>query len=222
MLTVMGSVGSYERDGLPLMRLIALDYPGEDWAWTAIDEYLLGDRILVAPVQIEGATSRKVLLPAGTWYPLFGGPAVMGGELTASASRSEIPAFVPAGALLVLYPDGLDTVLDASSVPAAVTAAEVGDDREVWVWSGTAADPAHAQWADVTGPTGAAQWTWTGRSPGALPTTATFNGAPATVATAAGVATVTVVGDGVLTFAGGGTLTIARNHPAARVTVRLR
>ena len=28
-----GSIGSYERDGLPLFRFIALDYPAEAWAY---------------------------------------------------------------------------------------------------------------------------------------------------------------------------------------------
>ncbi len=211
-----GSIGSYERDGLPLMRMIALDYPDEDWAWTAIDEYLLADRILVAPVQAQGVTSREVTLPAGDWYPLLGGARVSG-TFTADAPLGEIPAFVPAGALLVLYPDGVDTVLDAPASGTTVTASSIGDDREVWLYPGTPVDPAHASWNDDGGVVGTAQWTWTGRPEGPPPATATFNDAPVTVTGD----TVTVVGDGTLEI-GGGTLTIARGKPAATVTVRLR
>nr|MBA3539430.1 hypothetical protein [Deltaproteobacteria bacterium] len=87
-----GSIGSFERDGLPLFRLVALDYPAEPWAWTTLDEYLLGDRILVAPIQVQGATTRSVMLPAGTWYPLLGGAAIAGGEHAATAPKTEIPA----------------------------------------------------------------------------------------------------------------------------------
>lgn len=113
------------------------------WTWTTIDEYLLGDRILVAPVQEQGATSRAVHLPAGTWYPLFGGAAASG-ELVADAPLAEIPAYVPAGAMLVLYPDGVATVLGAPVL-----------DREVWLYPGTATDPAHARWDDELGAAGA-------------------------------------------------------------------
>ena len=217
-----GSIGSFERDGLPLFRLIALDYPDEPWAWTTIDQYLLGDRILVAPVQVEGATSRTVQLPAGTWYPMFGGPAHSGGTITVTAPRSEIPVFVPAGALLVLYPDGVDTMLPAPARPGAVTAGEVDADREVWLYPGTAANPTRARWHDDDGPVGEPQWRWSGRSDGALPTSATFDGISVPVTIADGVATVTVTGDGTLEFAGGGTLVIARGAPAARATIRLR
>ena len=214
-----GSVGSFDRDGLPLMRLVALEYPDEPWAWTAIDTYLLGDRVLVAPVQVAGATIRDLTLPAGRWFPLLGGTALDGGAHTVPAPVTELPAFVPAGALLVLYPDGVDTTHPAPALPAAVTTDAVGGDREVWLYPGTAARPTHATWNDEAGPAGAAQWTWTGRPEGAgALTTALFNGAPVAVTGD----TVTVVGDGTLELAGGGTLTIARGLPSASVLVRLR
>ena len=196
-----GSIGSYERDGVPLFRLVALEYPAEDWAWTQLDEYLLGDRILVAPVQVQGATSRAVQLPAGTWYPLLGGGPVTG-AITAQAATTEIPAFVPSGSLLVLYPDGIDSVWTTAP----------GADREVWLYAGHGA---LGTWNDELGPTGAAQWTWTGRTPGAI-TTATWNGAPVAVTNG----TATVVGDGTLVV-GDGTLTIARGLPAASALVRI-
>lgn len=213
-----GSSGSYERDGLPLFRMIALDYPDEPWAWTTIDEYLLGDRILVAPIVTEGATSRSVELPAGDWVPLWGG-AAQRGEITAAATREEIPAFVPAGALLVLYPDGVDTMLDAPALAAATTLAELGDAREIWLYSGTAANPAHATWHDDDGPAGTPQYTWSGRASGALPASATFAGAPVTVTVAGNAVTATVTGDGTLTFADGSTLTIARGKDATYTVV---
>lgn len=216
-----GSLASFDRDGLPLFRLIALDHPDEAWAWTTIDQYLLGDRIMVAPVQLEGATSRTVRLPAGDWIPLLGGAAVAG-EITATAAITEIPAFVPAGALLVLYPDGVGTTLPAPASSTTITTADVADDRELWLYPGTAANPAHARWHDDDGPLGAAHYTWSGRPAAPLPTTATFNGAPVTVTVANGVASLTVVGDGTLAFPGGSTLVIARGKPAARATIKLR
>jgi hypothetical protein len=213
-----GCAGMFERDGLPLMRLPALAFPDEDWAWTTIDEYMLGDRLLVAPIQAMGATSRPVELPAGRWYPLLSGAAVMGGTITAQAAMTEIPVYIPEGALLVLYPDGVDTPLPAPQLPGANVA---GDAREVWLYSGTAANPAHATWNDQNGTAGVAQWTWTGRPAGTAPASATFNGAPVTPSSSGEWTAVTITGDGTLVFAGGGTLTVQRGTNAPTI-VRLR
>lgn len=215
-----GSIGSFERDGLPLFRLLALEWPGEEWAWTVVDQYLLGDRILVAPVVEEGAGERSVELPPGRWHPLLGGAAVEGGRaVTALAPPTEIPAFVPDGALLVLYPDGVDTVRDAPGADELVTAAEVGADREVWLWPGLPTRSA-GQWNDEAGPAGPPTWDWTGRDSG-TPASATWNGDPVAVSEEDGAISLEVVGDGVLVFDGGGTLTITRGHPDAVVRVRL-
>jgi alpha-glucosidase len=178
-------------DGMPLFRMIAIDYPDEDWAWTTIDEYLLGDRILVAPIVTEATTSRTVKLPAGQWVPLFGGAPVEG-EITATADRTEIPAYVPAGTLLVLYPDGVETVLGGTTAS-----------REVWLYQGAAANPAHQALAG---------YTWSGT----YTATATFNGAPVTISNGS----VTVDGSGTLQFAGGGALIIPTG--ATTTIVRLR
>jgi hypothetical protein len=208
-----GSIGSYERDGLPLFRYIALDYPGEDWAWTAIDEYLLGDRILVAPILQEGATTRQLRLPAGDWYRLFDGAQIGTGEITATADRAGMPAYVPAGSVLVLYGNYFDTLLDAPAMASATTKAELANSREVWLYPGTAANPDHAKWNDETGPVGAPHFTWSGRTPGALPSSATFNGAAVTLSVVAGSARVTVMGNGTVAFNDGSTLTIQRSLP---------
>jgi alpha-glucosidase len=215
-----GSVASFMKDGVPLLRLIALEFPDEDWAWSTLDEFLLGDRILVAPIQIQGATSRDLTLPAGDWVPLLGGDHVAGGTITASAATTEIPAFVPAGSVLVLYPDGIDTVFAAPSRP---TATQPGVAREVWLYPGTALDPARAAWHATDGPTSATpEWQWSGRPLDAgVPTSATFNGAPATVTQSADFATLDVIGDGTLTVAGGGALVIARGDNLVHTIVRI-
>jgi alpha-glucosidase (family GH31 glycosyl hydrolase) len=50
--------------GEPIIRHLAYHYPGfED----VTDQFLLGERILVAPVLERGAVRRAVVLPAGTW-----------------------------------------------------------------------------------------------------------------------------------------------------------
>jgi hypothetical protein len=129
------------------------------------------------------------------WLPLLGGAPLSGTQLV-TAPRTEIPAFVPEGAMLALYPDGVTTVLPAPN-----------DDREVWLYRGTAKNPAHATQAGYTWKSGAG-----------TATSATFNGTPVTLV--AGAATVT--GDGTLVLEDGGMLTIARGKPAARTFVKLR
>jgi hypothetical protein len=142
------------------------------------------------------------------------GPPVEGGEVTAQAAKTDIPAYVPAGSILVMYPDGIDTVLPGSATQPTSA-------REVWLYSGVATNPAWARWSDADGPGGTAAWTWTGRNGGALPTSATFNGAPVTINVGATWASVTVNGNGVLAYGGGGTLTIERGV-SATTTVYLR
>jgi alpha-glucosidase (family GH31 glycosyl hydrolase) len=41
---------------------------------------MVGDTLLVAPVTAEGATSRSVYLPAGTWYDVWTGEPIQGGQ----------------------------------------------------------------------------------------------------------------------------------------------
>jgi len=127
---------------------------------------------------------------------------------------------VPAGSLIVLYPDGIDTVFAA---PARPMATQPGVAREVWLYPGTAIDPARAAWHDTDGPTSTTpQWQWSGRPLDAgVPTSATFDGAPATVTQSADFATLDVIGDGTLTVAGGGTLVIARGDTLVHTIVRI-
>ena len=144
-----------------------------------------------------------------------------------AASRTEIPAFVPQGALLVLFPDGVETVLPAPAAATTKTAASVGADRQVWLWAGEATGAtAHVgQWNDEAGAAkgAVAQWKWSGRALGtARPVAATFNGAAVSITVDGNDTVINVVGDGDLVFANGGTLSIRRGSAAAKVTVRLR
>jgi alpha-glucosidase len=54
------------RTGEPIVRPLEYDFPHQGLAEVA-DEFMLGDRFLVAPVLEPHATSRTVRLPAGRW-----------------------------------------------------------------------------------------------------------------------------------------------------------
>lgn len=57
--------------GMPMMRPMALAFPGDRAAQDATLQYLLGPDLLVAPVVVPGGRTR-VYAPAGRWEPLLG------------------------------------------------------------------------------------------------------------------------------------------------------
>jgi alpha-glucosidase (family GH31 glycosyl hydrolase) len=90
--------------GAPIMRALPLDFPADTKAADIRDEYLLGPAFLVAPVTEQGATSRRVYLPAGAdWYNFWTSEMVKGGQtIDVSAPIDTIPLFVRAGSIIPL------------------------------------------------------------------------------------------------------------------------
>jgi alpha-glucosidase len=83
-----------EESGAPLLRHLMLVFPDDRETWDISDQFLIGDSLLVAPVTEEGATSRSVYFPAGTWYDVWTGEAVQGGErLTVNAPIGSPPVY---------------------------------------------------------------------------------------------------------------------------------
>lgn len=64
--------------GLPPMRALWLHHPDDAEAVKLGDEYLWGRDLLVAPVVEKGAKSRRIYLPAGTWYDWWTSEKVAG------------------------------------------------------------------------------------------------------------------------------------------------
>jgi len=54
------------RTGEPMVRSLEYAYPHQGYRDVA-DEFLLGERLLVAPVLVKGATARTVVVPPGRW-----------------------------------------------------------------------------------------------------------------------------------------------------------
>ncbi|NMB01263.1 MAG: hypothetical protein GX971_07070 [Firmicutes bacterium] len=85
----------------PLMAHLLVDYPEDKRVWSVHDQYMFGRNLLVAPITEEGAKSRTIYLPAGTWHDLFQGGTIEGGrtiEYTCPLDR--IPVFVRDGSAL--------------------------------------------------------------------------------------------------------------------------
>ena len=97
------------RDGVPPMRALFLEFPGDPRAWEIADEYLFGPDLLVAPVLEAGATSREVYLPAGAeWTDAWTGDVVEGGRVhEVAAPLDRIPLFLRDGARLPIRADRL-------------------------------------------------------------------------------------------------------------------
>ncbi len=97
--------------GAPFMRALFMDFPGDPNVADIRDEYMFGPAFLVAPVTEQGATSRKVYLPAGCdWYNYWTNARIKGGQtITANAPIDTIPLFVRAGSIVPLGAPVLST-----------------------------------------------------------------------------------------------------------------
>lgn len=91
----------YQREGIPPIRAVVLDYPLDSGAAVIDDQYLFGESLMVCPLTLEDKTSRKVYLPEGKWYDFFTREILEGGmEYQRKADYDQIPVFVKAGSLI--------------------------------------------------------------------------------------------------------------------------
>ncbi len=97
------------RTGVPLMRPLFLDFP-DDPASTVDDEFLFGERLLVAPKAWEFAAPYDVRLPAGDWYDYWTGRKIPGGRsISVDPPLDTLPVYVRAGTILPQQPVVQDT-----------------------------------------------------------------------------------------------------------------
>ena len=91
--------------GIPLIRSLGIQFPEDPTAWATVDGYLFGPSLLVAPVFEQGATERKVYLPAGGWYDFWTAKRIEGGAtVKVAASLETMPLFVRAGSIVPTGP----------------------------------------------------------------------------------------------------------------------
>ena len=93
----------------PLMRPLPYAFPQDADGAACVDEYMFGDSLLVAPVTEEGAKTRRVYLPDGTWMDFFTGETLDGGRYVDCGCEERIPVFVRPGAASGLLPHFGDT-----------------------------------------------------------------------------------------------------------------
>jgi alpha-glucosidase (family GH31 glycosyl hydrolase) len=132
----------YRRTGLPIMRHLALAYPGDRRAIAQEDEFLFGPSLLAAPVLEPGAKRRRLYLPPGDWVDLWRSAryreglslrrarVLRGGRsVTMPAPLDELPLLARAGTLLALLPPDVDTLADYGDRSAATSLDEAAGRR---------------------------------------------------------------------------------------------
>jgi alpha-glucosidase (family GH31 glycosyl hydrolase) len=103
--------------GYPIMRHLYLQFPEESLKILNSDDanildyqYMFGDSILVAPIYEEGATSRKIFLPKGTWFDFFTGEKYGGNSIVeVQAPLDKIPAFIKERSIIPMLSEAPDT-----------------------------------------------------------------------------------------------------------------
>ncbi|HEX6915815.1 MAG TPA: TIM-barrel domain-containing protein [Chitinophagaceae bacterium] len=94
---------AYEQSlyGKPLMSPLYYYYPADTASFTATDEFMWGENVLVAPVLQKSATTRRFYLPSGKWYNMIAQQIVEGGRwYEQPVSLNEFPLLVKAGSFL--------------------------------------------------------------------------------------------------------------------------
>jgi alpha-D-xyloside xylohydrolase len=158
--------------GAPYMRALFMDFPLDPKVAGIGDEYMFGPALLVAPVTDQGATSRKVYLPAGSdWYNYWTNERLKGGQtVEAAAPIDTIPLFVRAGSIVPLGSE-----IESTDQPQSIASIRVypgadgeftlfSDDGKTYAYEKGESSITHLHWSDAAGQfthDGAQAWTGT-------------------------------------------------------------
>ena len=117
------------QEGYTMMRPLVMDYRSDPIAREIGDQFLFGPSLLISPVTDPGVDSRRLYLPAGTWYDFWTGVPEKGGRFhTAAAPLETIPVYTPAGSIVPLGP------------PVQYAAEKPSDPIELHVYQGADGD----------------------------------------------------------------------------------
>jgi alpha-D-xyloside xylohydrolase len=99
--------------GRPIVRPFGLAFP--ETGAHPDDEFAFGDDVLAAPIVTQGATSRDVVFPAGTWIDWWTGEKITGpATKTVTADLDTLPLYIRAGGLVPMLRDTIDTLAPAT------------------------------------------------------------------------------------------------------------
>ena len=80
------------RTGAPILRPLLFEYPDDPTTYTADDQFMVGDALLVAPITRPGVEHRHVYLPAGPWAHWWTGEVIEGPAHVLAHAPSGRPA----------------------------------------------------------------------------------------------------------------------------------
>jgi alpha-D-xyloside xylohydrolase len=95
------AAGEAHRDGIPMMRAMVLEFPGDPASATLERQYLLGASLLVVPVLAEDGAA-DYYLPAGRWTHLLSGEVRLGGWHRSTHDFLSLPLYVRPGSIIAL------------------------------------------------------------------------------------------------------------------------
>ena len=99
------------KTGLPVIRHLLLEFPDDAKAYDAEGEYMLGEKLLIAPVLTEGSSTRSLYLPEGSWVDYWTGETIKGGQqVTVPAPLEHIPILVRAGSIIPFISPDTETL----------------------------------------------------------------------------------------------------------------
>jgi len=92
--------------GLPIMRALMLEYPDDPETANLNSEFLFGSSFLVAPVMEQGASNKRIYLPAGEWIDYSNPQTVFEGKqwIEYPVELNTIPMFVKSGSIIPTMP----------------------------------------------------------------------------------------------------------------------
>lgn len=76
----------------PIVRFMEYEFPSEEFTGMK-DQFMLGDKYLVAPVLEKGATEREVVFPEGKWIDIDDGKVYKKGKHKVYAPIDKLPVF---------------------------------------------------------------------------------------------------------------------------------
>lgn len=95
----------YVNEFTPMLKPISMFDQSDQDTLYRVDEFLMGDHILVCPVLEPNAKSRYVYLPKGKWYNYWTNKVFEGGkEILAEAPLEQIPLYIREGSVIPFYP----------------------------------------------------------------------------------------------------------------------
>ena len=135
-----------EDKGLPMVRHLSLHYPQDKEALKQDYQFMLGDRILSAPVITEkeggarddiskGVTWWKVYLPEGNWYHYWTDKKYSGNNYyDVPANPGFLPMFIQEGKIIPVFPKDVDTFVEEVDDPKIKDFEYVNDSIEIYFY----------------------------------------------------------------------------------------